>query len=104
VTIDIPVSARVADIGMIEAHISDLSIGGLALRCGQPLQLDREVIVQFNLPDGGRRMHVTGKVVNANATGRAGIRFSFVPEDDLEALESWLATELAKLESVEIPA
>jgi hypothetical protein len=42
-------------------------------------------------------------VVNRNATGRAGIRFSFVPEKDLSLLESWLATELAKLESAEMP-
>jgi hypothetical protein len=33
-----------------------------------------------------------------------GLRLSFVPEDDLEALEKWLATELEKLEKAEMPA
>lgn len=104
VPVEIPITARVGEMGLITANISDLSIGGLALQCEQPLQVDHDVIAQFDLPNSGHRMHVSGKVVNANATGRAGIRFSFVPEDDLEALETWLATELAKLESVEIPA
>jgi hypothetical protein len=48
-------------------------------------------------------MRITGRVVNCNETGRAGIRFSFVPEEDLSILENWLATELAKLEVAEMP-
>jgi hypothetical protein len=42
-------------------------------------------------------------VVNANSKGRAGVRFSFVPEEDRNLLERWLAVELAKLESAEMP-
>jgi hypothetical protein len=48
-------------------------------------------------------IHATGRVVNANNTGRAGVRFSFVPEDDRNLLENWLASELAKLEKAEMP-
>jgi hypothetical protein len=48
-------------------------------------------------------VRVTGRVVNGNTNGRVGIRFFFVPEEDLGLLESWLATELAKLESAEMP-
>ena len=76
----------------------------MALRCERPLQINLEALAHFPLPDSDRRVHVTGKVVNANAAGRAGLRFSFVPEDDLEALENWLAIELAKLEKAEMPA
>lgn len=104
VPVDIPVKARIADIGVMDARISDLSVGGIALQCQQPLQLNWEVLTHFALPNSDRLVHVTGKVVNANSTGRAGIRFSFVPEEDLEALESWLATELIKLEKAEMPA
>ena len=104
VPVDIPVTARVAELGLVGARISDLSIGGLALQCERPLQMNFEVLTHFALQSNDRRIHITGKVVNANAAGRAGLRFSFVPEDDLEALESWLATELAKLEKAEMPA
>jgi hypothetical protein len=103
VSVDIPVIARVAEVGTLEARISDLSVGGLALQCGQPLQIDREVSLMFSLPGTNGVVRITGKTVNGNATGRAGVRFSFVPEEELGLLENWLATELAKLENAEMP-
>jgi response regulator RpfG family c-di-GMP phosphodiesterase len=103
VPVDIAVVARVAEVGEIHARISDLSVGGLALYCSQPLQINREVLTQFSLPGTTGVIHATGKVANANATGRAGVRFSFVPEDDRNLLENWLAVELAKLEKAEMP-
>ncbi len=102
VPVEIPVIARVADLGEIQAKISDLSIGGLALQCGQALPVNREVLTQFSLPGTGV-IHATGKIVNANSNGRAGVRFSFIPEEDRNLLESWLAVELAKLEKAEMP-
>lgn len=104
VPVDIPVVARVADVGEIQARISDLSIGGLALQCSRALPINREVLAQFSLPGEPGVIHATGKVANADATGRAGVRFSFIPEDDRALLESWLAVELAKLEKAEMPA
>jgi prepilin-type N-terminal cleavage/methylation domain-containing protein len=65
--------------------------------------MDCDVSLVFLLPGTKGVVRVSGKVVNGNATGRAGIRFSCVPEDDLGLLESWLATELAKLENAEMP-
>jgi response regulator RpfG family c-di-GMP phosphodiesterase len=103
VSVDIAVVARVSDLGTVEARVSDLSVGGLALQCDRPLEVDREVALLFPLPGTDSVVRVTGKVVNGNMTGRAGIRFSFVPEQDQSVLESWLATELAKLESAEMP-
>ena len=103
VPVEISVVARVADVGEIQARISDLSIGGLALQCGQALPINREVLTQFSLPGTTGVIHATGKVVNADSTGRAGVRFSFVPEEDRNLLEGWLAVELAKLEKAEMP-
>ena len=103
VSVDIPVTARVSQLGILEARVSDLSVGGLALQCEQPLQIDREVSLMFSLPGTNSAVRINGKVVNGNASGRAGVRFSFVPEEDLNLLEGWLATELAKLESAEMP-
>jgi PilZ domain len=103
VPVDIGVVARVAELGEIQARISDLSVGGLALHCNRPLPINREVLTQFSLPGTTGVIHAAGRVVNANATGRAGIRFSFVPEEDRNLLENWLAVELAKLEKAEMP-
>src|SRR5580658_2891751 len=77
VPVDITVVARVAEVGEIQARINDLSIGGLALQCGQSLPVNREVLTQFSLPGGSGVIHATGRIVNANDSGRAGVRFSF---------------------------
>ena len=103
VSVDIPVIARVTDLGTIKARVSDLSVGGLALHCEQQLRMDHEVSLVLSLPHTNDTLRITGRVVNGNETGRAGIRFSFVPEEDLSALESWLAIELAKLDVAELP-
>jgi response regulator RpfG family c-di-GMP phosphodiesterase len=103
VPVDITVVARVAEVGEIQARINDLSIGGLALQCGQSLPVNREVLTQFSLPGVSGVIHATGRIVNANDTGRAGVRFSFVPEEDRNLLEGWLAVELGKLEKAEMP-
>src|SRR6202050_518055 len=103
VPVDIAVVARVAEVGEIHARISDLSVGGLALQCAQPLQVNREMLTQFSLPGSAAMIHAAGKIVNANGTGRAGVRFSFIPEEDRNLLENWLAIELAKLEDAEMP-
>jgi hypothetical protein len=103
VPVDITVVARVAEVGEIQARINDLSIGGLALQCGQSLPVNREVLTQFSLPGVSGVIHATGRIVNANESGRAGVRFSFVPEEDRNLLEGWLAVELGKLEKAEMP-
>jgi ActR/RegA family two-component response regulator len=103
VPVEIPVKARVAEVGIVNARISDISVGGAALQCEHPLQVNLEVMTHFTLPNSDRLIHIIGKVVNANNTGRAGIRFSFVTEEDLESLETWLAVELAKIEKAEMP-
>lgn len=104
VPVDLPVAARIGGVEVVNVKLSDLSIGGIALQCPQALQMNAEVLAKFELPNTNRLVHVVGRVVNANSTGRAGVRFSFVSEGDLEILEGWLAIELAKLEKVEMPA
>jgi hypothetical protein len=103
ISVDIPVAVRASKLGIVDGRVSDLSVGGLALQCARPLHIDCEVSMMFALPGTDSLVHVAGRVVNGNTTGRAGVRFSFVPEDDLALLESWLARELAKLENAEMP-
>ncbi len=68
VSADIPVVARVSGLGIMEARVSDLSIGGLALQCGLSLPIDREVSLVLPLPPDNHSMRITGKVVNCNET------------------------------------
>jgi len=101
--VDIPVIAKFSEIGKVEARIIDISVGGLALQCERAVDLERQVSLSFLLPAMNTLIHVAGNVVNADREGRAGICFSFVPQDELKLLESWLALQLAKLEQAEIP-
>jgi CheY-like chemotaxis protein len=106
-SVDIPVAATVAELGRLDARISDISVGGLALHFKRLLEVNWTVSLSFTLPNTNDLIHVTGRVVNANTspdgTGRIGICFSFVPEDEFDLLVNWLASELAKLENAEIP-
>lgn len=101
--VDIPVVAKFSEIGKVEARIIDLSVGGLALHCERAVDVECQVSLSFLPPAGSTLIHIAGKVVNADREGRAGICFSFVPQDELTLLENWLALQLAKLEQAEIP-
>jgi DNA-binding response OmpR family regulator len=104
VAVDIPVVVRLLEGKRFDARISDISVGGIALHCDQSLQLDQKVTALFSLPDVKSLIYLSGTVVNTNGKGRAGVRFSFVPEEDLTLLQRWLARELTKLENAEMPA
>ncbi len=103
VAVDLPVVVRLLEGRRLEARISDISVGGIALHCEQPLQLDQKVTALFSLPGVKNLTYLSGAVVNTNGKGRAGVRFSFVPEEDLALLQQWLARELTKMENAEMP-
>ena len=103
VAVDIPVVVRVVGGERFEAKISDISIGGLALQCNEPLELDQKVTALFTLSGTTGLIYLSGAVVNRDGKGRAGIRFSFIPDEDLALLQTWLASELTKMENAEMP-
>lgn len=102
--VDIPVVPVVAEIGRINARITDISIGGLALQCRTPLKVGWTVAISFGLPGADGLVNVAGKVVNADKDGRAGLCFARLSGQDLSRLVDWLATELSKLNNTELPA
>lgn len=103
VAVDLPVMVRVVDGARFEAKISDISIGGLALQCKQSLELDQKVTALFTLPGTADLIYLSGAVVNTDGKSRAGIKFSFIADEDLNVLQTWLASELTKLENAEMP-
>jgi DNA-binding response OmpR family regulator len=104
VAVDLPVVLRVIEGERHEARISDISIGGIAVRSERPLQLDQKVTALFTLPRTTDLIYLSGAVVNTDRQERAGVRFSFIPDEDLARLQTWLAGELIKLESADMPA
>lgn len=104
VPVDLPVVVRVVGGARFEARISDISIGGVALHCEELFEVDQKVTALFTLPCTSGLIYLSGVIVNADGKGRAGVRFSFIPEEDLTLLQTWLASELNKLENAEMPA
>jgi hypothetical protein len=104
VPVELPVVVRVVGGGRLETKITDISIGGIALHCKQLLEVDQKVTSLFTLPGTTGLIYLSGTVVNTDGKGRAGIRFSFIPDEDLAVLQNWLAGELIKLENAEMPA
>ena len=103
VPVDLPVVVRVVGGERFEARISDISIGGVALHSKELLEIEQNVTALFTLPGTASLIYLSGAVVNADGKGRAGVRFSFIPDEDLAVLQTWLASELTKLENAEMP-
>ncbi len=104
--VDIPVTANLIGVGQVEGRIIDLSAGGLAFQCPQPVQTDQQISIGFKLPGTSILIHVNGRVahvVNKDGRTRAGMCFSFVPQREFALLEQWLATHLAKMMDELIP-
>ncbi len=101
--VDIPVIAKFSSLGKVEARISDISVGGLALQCQRPIEVEQQVSLSFVLPLSSIQIHVAGRVVNSDHKSRAGVFFSFVPHNELKLLDSWITVQLDKMQDAEIP-
>jgi putative methionine-R-sulfoxide reductase with GAF domain len=78
--------------GVSGGMILDLSEKGLSMQMGYPLDgIDRERLVRLEIdlsPSG--RIETTGYIAWADALGRAGVRFSDLPEEARRRLNEWL--------------
>src|SRR5215471_2182410 len=75
--------------GVTGGVILDLSEEGLAMQSTAPLQTNRRIALHLSLSDA-TQLDTTGYVAWADALGRAGVRFSDLPEEARERLRQWL--------------
>lgn len=71
-------------------EIVDISEEGIAIQCPLALQTDQELKLCLDLADCPEHIFTTGKVIWANASGRAGLHFSELPASSLFHLREWL--------------
>jgi putative methionine-R-sulfoxide reductase with GAF domain len=76
--------------GVTGGVILDLSEQGLSMQTDVPATLDRRVLLRLDLPDSAASLETTGYIAWADALGRAGVRFSELPEDARQRLDEWL--------------
>jgi GAF domain/PilZ domain len=76
--------------GVTGGFILDLSEEGMAMQTVAPVEAHRRVQLGMNLPEADY-LETTGYVAWADALGRAGVRFSELPEEARLRLDRWLA-------------
>src|SRR6202007_1004845 len=79
--------------GVTGGMILDLSEQGLSMQTIAPVKMDpadRRLHLSLDLPDTDAHLETTGYIAWADALGRAGVRFSDLPEDARQRLHDWL--------------
>jgi len=80
--------------GVTGGMILDLSEQGLSMQTIAPVKMDhadRRLHLRLDLPDCNAHLETTGYIAWADALGRAGVRFSDLPEDARQRIDHWLA-------------
>jgi hypothetical protein len=78
--------------GVTGGMILDLSEQGMSMQTAAPLTPFRRMKLHLNLPEPVANVETTGYIAWADAFGRAGIRFSDLPEEPRRRLKQWLTT------------
>lgn len=91
--------------GVSGGMILDLSEEGLAMQLGpcaggggfdtHGLEKDRQVRLELDLTEPYAHVETTGYIAWADALGRAGVRFSDLPEEARQRLKQWLTVNAA---------
>ena len=84
------------------SELLDLHENGFAVQTAIPtglqgtdhLEVNRAVTLCLELPETKKYLHGSGQVMWTDNTGRAGIRFSFLPEGSRQILKEWLFANL----------
>ena len=76
--------------GVTGGMILDLSEQGMSMQTAAPQKPNRQLNMYLNLPDPVTNVQTTGYIAWADAFGRAGVRFSDLPEEARLRLKQWL--------------
>ncbi|MGH9641977.1 MAG: GAF domain-containing protein, partial [Terriglobales bacterium] len=91
-----------SDVVVDLSELLDLHEYGFAVQTAIPtnlpkadrLEVNRAVTLCLDLPETRQYVHGSGQVMWTDETGRAGIRFSFLPDRSRQALKEWLFANL----------
>ncbi len=76
--------------GVTGGMILDLSEEGMAMQAAAPLEANSRLALHLSLGEPAAYLDTTGYVAWADALGRAGVRFSDLPEEARARLRAWL--------------
>ncbi|MBZ5653948.1 MAG: GAF domain-containing protein [Acidobacteriia bacterium] len=90
VSFDVPKADLVVDL----SELLDLHEDGFAVQTGEMLEVNRSLALTLDLPETRTFIHGNGEVVWSEPSGRAGVRFSDLPEASKRLLKEWLFANL----------
>ncbi len=79
----------------VVATSTNVSEGGMALKCDHDLALESSVKLSFSLPGASGKLDAHATVVWKDPLGRAGIRFDRLSSNSIEALSEWIQSQSA---------
>ena len=91
--LDLPVCLAYGSKKKVEAHLINLSEGGMGIRLSYPMAFQGPVRLSFQLPESKDQMKVQGEVAWIDRMGNAGIRFLSISPDLKRDLKLWLARQ-----------
>jgi PilZ domain-containing protein len=91
--LDLPVSIACGSRKKVEAHLMNLSQGGVGIRASRPLAFPSTVKVSFQLSESKLQMKAQGEVAWTDKMGNAGIRFLDMSPEVKRDLKLWLAQQ-----------
>jgi PilZ domain len=74
--------------------IRDLSESGMAIQAVNPLLLNQQVRLRFDLPRPRVHIETQGRVAWADSAGQAGVHFLSLPERPRRTIKEWIFTQL----------
>ena len=81
--------------GVTGGMILDLSEDGMAMQALAPVEAHSDIQMNISLGEPAMLLETTGYVAWADALGRAGVRFSDLPDGARERLRNWLTQNAA---------
>ena len=76
------------------SELLDLDERGFSVQTSECLEVNRALSLCLDLTETGSYVHGSGQVVWSDDTGRAGIRFSYLPDPSRRLLKEWLLANL----------
>jgi hypothetical protein len=91
--LDLPVSLAYGSRKKVEAHLMNLSQGGVGIRLPYPVAFPAQLRVSFQLPNSKAQMKLQGEIAWIDKLGNAGIRFLNMTPAVKRDLQLWLAQQ-----------
>jgi len=91
--LDLPIILTCGQKKRVQAHLMNLSQGGVGVRLHRPVALSGKVQVSFCLPETKIRMKMQAEVAWMDRLGNAGIRFLDIAPEVKRDLKLWLAQQ-----------